>query len=71
VGTTVTPTNFAARVLVANISGQFTSLSDGTKLKNNVAYTYFVVATLAPLPDCVGSCGNLQSGVSNFATVVY
>jgi len=71
VGTGVTPANFAQRVLVANIGGGITSLTDATLLKNNTAYTYFVVATLAPLPDCGTSCSNLQSGVSNFVTVVY
>jgi hypothetical protein len=71
VGTNVTPANFAQRVLVANISAQFTSITDASSLKNNTAYTYFVVATLAPLPDCGTSCTNLRSGTSNFATVVY
>jgi hypothetical protein len=68
VGTTVTPANFAQRVPLANVPGTITSVTDATKLKNNTAYTYFVVATLTGLPECGATC---QSGVSNFATVVY
>jgi hypothetical protein len=58
-------------VLLANVGGGITSVTDATSLKNNTTYTYFVVATLAPLPDCGTSCGNQQSNVSNFATVAY
>ena len=74
-GASVTPTNFAARVLVANVSGAFTSITDtSSTLKHNRTYTYFVVATLPPPPGCVPTpayncVDNQQSSVSNFATV--
>jgi hypothetical protein len=69
VGTTVTPTNFAQRVQLApDVPGGTTSFTDTARLKNNTAYTYFVVATLTGLPECGVNC---KSGVSNFATVVY
>jgi hypothetical protein len=76
-GATITPTNFTARVLVANVGGTLT-LVDTSKLKKNASYTYLVTATLAPPPagtctptpsyDCVS---NQQSGVSNYATVIF
>ena len=38
---------------------------DDVAVKNNVTYTYFVVATL-PNPE---GAGTIQSGVSNYATL--
>jgi len=76
-GTGVTPSSFAARTLVANVAGAVTSLVDASKLlQPNTAYTYFVVATLPPPPRCVPTAtyncvGNIQSGISNFATATY
>jgi hypothetical protein len=62
-GASVTPANFAKRVLVANLkTGQFTSAID-TGIKKHGTYTYFVVATVN------GPTGTVQSGASNFATI--
>lgn len=66
VGTGVTAANFAARLLVGNVPGGFTSIDD-VGVKNNVTYTYFVVATVAN-PD---GAGTAQSGVSNYATLKF
>jgi len=74
-GASVTPTNFAARALVANVAGTVTTITDISQvLKNNRTFTYFVVATLPPPPDCTPTpayncVDNQQSSVSNFATV--
>jgi hypothetical protein len=70
-GSSVTPATFAQRVLIANVTGTTTSVTDNLNLKNNVTYTYFVVATVAPPAGCAPNCGNQQSGVSNFATVTF
>jgi hypothetical protein len=74
-GATITPTSFAARVLVASIPGTQTGVVDTSRLKKNASYTYFVVATLAPPPACTPTPGyncvdNQQSGVSNYATII-
>lgn len=63
-GTGVTASNVARRLLVGNVPGGFTSIDD-VAVKNNVTYTYFVVATL-PNPE---GAGTIQSGVSNYATL--
>jgi hypothetical protein len=67
IGTTVTPANFAARVLVtgAVLTGSPvpTTVVD-TDVKNNVTYTYFVQAQIT-LPSEV-----VLTGVSNFQTVL-
>jgi hypothetical protein len=76
-GASVTPTNFAARVQVANVAGTVTTITDISQaLKPNRTYTYFVVATLPPPPDCTPTpayncVDNQQSSVSNFATVIF
>jgi hypothetical protein len=76
-GASVTPTNFAARALVANVAGTVTTITDISQaLKPNRTYTYFVVATLPPPPDCTPTpayncVDNQQSSVSNFATVTF
>jgi hypothetical protein len=76
-GASVTPANFAARALVANVPGTVTTITDISQaLKPNRTYTYFVVATLPPPPDCTPTPGyncldNQQSSVSNFATVTF
>jgi hypothetical protein len=76
-GASVTPTNFAARALVANVAGTVTTITDTSQvLKPNRTYTYFVVATLPPPPDCTPTpayncVDNQQSSVSNFATVTF
>ncbi len=68
IGTAVTLANFPTRVLVGTT--QTTSLIDST-VKNNVTYTYFVTASLAPIPQSDGSAGTAsQSGPSNFATIL-
>ncbi|RPH70251.1 MAG: hypothetical protein EHM78_12135 [Myxococcaceae bacterium] len=76
-GASVTPVNFAARAPVANVAGTVTTITDISQaLKNNRTYTYFVVATLPPPPECTPTpayncVDNQQSSVSNFATVTY
>jgi len=59
VGSTVTPANFAARVLVGQPAAPATTFTD-TTTKNNVTYTYFVQAQFVD-----GS----RSGISNFVTI--
>src|SRR5262249_4840821 len=67
-GTSVTPSNFPLRALVANVPGGVVSVTDTSGLlKHNNSYTYFVVATLPPPPGCVPTStyncvGNIQSG---------
>jgi hypothetical protein len=76
-GTGVTPSNFPLRALVANVPSTVTSLVDTSgSLKHNNTYTYFAVATLPPPSGCVPSStyncvDNIQSGISNLATVTY
>jgi hypothetical protein len=75
-GSSVNPTNFPQRVLIANVSGSTTTVTDNFNLQNNATYTYFVVATLPPPVGCVPTAtyncvGNQQSGVSNFATLTF
>jgi hypothetical protein len=80
-GSSVTATNFADRRKVADVYEGDTYFVDTDTLVYGQTYTYFVVATLAPL-DCYesesegegegeGSCDSVQSGVSNFATVTF
>ena len=69
-GASVTPTNIAARVLVANVAGNITTVTDtSSTLKHGRQYTYFVVATLISPVGCQSNCSTQQSGVSNFVTI--
>jgi hypothetical protein len=69
-GAGVTPTNFAARVLVANVAGNVKTVTDtSSTLKHGRQYTYFVVATLISPVGCQSNCSTQQSGVSNFVTI--
>ena len=69
-GASVTPTNIAARTLVANVAGSVTTVTDtSSTLKHGRQYTYFVVATLISPVGCQSNCSTQQSGVSNFATI--
>jgi hypothetical protein len=59
-GSTVTPTNFAARVWVTGGPVPGTTAVD-TNVKNNTTYTYFVLADFNT---------GARSGVSNFQTAI-
>jgi hypothetical protein len=69
-GASVTPTSIAARLLVANVAGNVTTVTDtSSTLKNGRQYTYFVVATLISPVGCKSNCSTQQSSVSNFVTI--
>jgi hypothetical protein len=69
-GASVTPANIAARLLVANVAGNVTTVTDtSSTLKNGRQFTYFVVATLISPVGCQSNCSTQQSSVSNFVTI--